>query len=219
MLKYKCLVLDHDDTVMQSEKTLCYPCFAQTMARLRPGISVTLEDYINDCHTMGFYDMCKVKYGFNDREMAEEYDDWKAYIRSHSAIPFDGIAECIRRWKQLGGIICVVSHSSEEIILRDYKAHIGIEPDAIFGCDYPEAQQKPNVYPLRAIMEQYALSPDELLVLDDSKIGYDMAAAAGVKTAFAAWSKDGFENVMNQMRELCDFTFLTVADFEGFLFS
>ena len=69
VLKYKCLVLDHDDTVMQSEKTLCYPCFVLTMQRLRPGINVTLEDYIRDCHTMGFYDMCKVKYGFSDEEM------------------------------------------------------------------------------------------------------------------------------------------------------
>ena len=62
-------------------------------------------------------------------------------------------------------------------------------------------------------------SPDDLLVLDDSKIGYDMATAAGVKIGFAAWSKVGFESVIDQMRNLCDFTFYTVADFEDFLFT
>ena len=27
MLKYPCLVLDHDDTVVQTMRTLSYPCF------------------------------------------------------------------------------------------------------------------------------------------------------------------------------------------------
>ena len=219
MLKYKCLVLDHDDTVMQSEKTLCYPCFVQTMARLRPGVPITLQDYIQDCHTMGFYDMCKVKYRFTDAEMDEELKDWQAYIQNHTADPFDGIALIIRKYKELGGLICVVSHSSDAIIRRDYKAHIGIDPDAIFGCDYPVEQQKPSTYPLESIMTRYSLSPADLFVLDDSKIGYDMASKLGIKTGFAAWSKDGFPDVMQQMRELCDFTFYQVSDFEEFLFS
>ena len=219
MLKYKCLVLDHDDTVMQSEKTLCYPCFVQTMARIRPGIHVTLEMYINDCHTMGFCEMCRIKYGFTEEELAEEYLDWKEYVKTHIAEPYEGIAGVIQRHKAAGGLVCVVSHSSEAIITRDYHAYIGLLPDAIYGCDYPAEQQKPNIYPLQAIMEKYGLSPDDLLVLDDSKIGYDMAAAAGVKIGFAAWSKAGFESVMDQMRNLCDFTFYTVADFEDFLFT
>ena len=37
MLKYPCLVLDHDETVVQSEKTIGYPCFCQTLSRIRPG--------------------------------------------------------------------------------------------------------------------------------------------------------------------------------------
>lgn len=219
MLKYKCLVLDHDDTVMQSEKTLCYPCFVLSMARFRPGVIVTLEDYIRDCHTMGFYDMCRVKYGFSDDEMAEEFADWKAYIRTHVADPYVGMDRIIKKQKELGGLVCVVSHSSEETIRRDYTAHIGVMPDAIYGADYPEEQQKPNVYPLQAIMERYSLSPADLLVLDDSKIGYDMAAAAGVQIGFAAWSKEGFDDVIEQMRDLCDYTFYRVSDFEAFLFS
>ena len=175
--------------------------------------------YINDCHTMGFCEMCRIKYGFTEEELAEEYLDWKEYVKTHMAEPYAGIERIIQKQKELGGLVCVVSHSSEAIITRDYQAFIGVNPDAIYGCDYPAEQQKPNIYPLQAIMEQFALSPDELLVLDDSKIGYDMAAAAGVKIGFAAWSKEGFDDVLNQMSNLCDYTFPSIADFEGFLFA
>jgi phosphoglycolate phosphatase/pyrophosphatase PpaX len=37
MLKYKCLVLDHDDTVVQSEATVNYPCFLLALEKFRPG--------------------------------------------------------------------------------------------------------------------------------------------------------------------------------------
>ena len=37
MLKYPCLVLDHDDTVVQSEATINYPFFCYILNRFRPG--------------------------------------------------------------------------------------------------------------------------------------------------------------------------------------
>lgn len=218
MLKYKCLVLDHDDTVVQSEKTLCYPCFVESMARMRPNINVTLDDYVRDCHYMGFYDMCRVKYGFSEEELKEEYEDWKVYIKKHLPVPFPGIEQIIHKQKEAGGILCVVSHSSKETILRHYNAFFGICPDMIFGSDYPEELQKPNTYPLDEIMKKYSLSPNDVLVLDDSKIGYDMASAAGVACAFAAWGKEGFDDVIDQMKQLCDYTFYTISDLKSFLF-
>ena len=46
MLKYKCLVLDHDDTVVQSMKTLSYPFFCIELEQFRPGTTMSMEDYI-----------------------------------------------------------------------------------------------------------------------------------------------------------------------------
>ena len=37
MLKFKCLVLDHDDTIVQTERTIGYPYFRDYIARIRPG--------------------------------------------------------------------------------------------------------------------------------------------------------------------------------------
>ena len=41
MLKYRCLVLDHDDTVVQTEKAIGYPYFRDYIARVRPGKNLT----------------------------------------------------------------------------------------------------------------------------------------------------------------------------------
>ena len=37
MLKYPCLVLDHDDTVVASEIAVNYPCFLEALKKFRPG--------------------------------------------------------------------------------------------------------------------------------------------------------------------------------------
>ena len=39
MLKYPCLVLDHDDTVVQSEATVNYPFFVEFLREYRPGMT------------------------------------------------------------------------------------------------------------------------------------------------------------------------------------
>ena len=46
MLKYRCLVLDHDDTVVQTMRTLSYPFWCLELEQFRPGTTMTLEDYI-----------------------------------------------------------------------------------------------------------------------------------------------------------------------------
>lgn len=218
MLKYPCLVLDHDDTVVQSEATINYPFFVKILAELRPGTTITLEEYVQGCCHLGFADMCRKWYHFTEQELIDEYLGWKEYIRTHIPSPFPGIHRIIRRQKEEGGRICVVSHSSSENIARDYAAHFGILPDDIFGWDYPEHQRKPNPYPLHQIMEKYHLSPGDLLVVDDMKPAYEMAGKVGVPIAFAAWGRKEYPDICAEMERLCDFTFFTTEDLEKFLF-
>ena len=45
MGKYPCLVLDHDDTLVQSESTVNYPAFLKALEVLRPGQTVSLRDF------------------------------------------------------------------------------------------------------------------------------------------------------------------------------
>lgn len=218
MLKYPCLVLDHDETVVQSEKTIGFPCFCQTLSRIRPGQGITLDEYVRGCHELGFVDMCRQWFQFSEAEMQEEYNDWMEYVQNHVPAPFPGIGQIIRRHKESGGILCVVSHSSSRNITRDYQTHFGILPDCIYGCDYPKEQQKPNPFPLIDIIEQYRLTPQELLVVDDMKLACQMAQPLNVPVAFAAWGKTDFPEIAAEMRDLCDLTFETTEELYRYLF-
>ena len=144
---------------------------------------------------------------------------WKAYSRANIPEVCPGILRVIRRQKELGGILCVSSLSTREIIERDFLHHFGMLPDAIYDYDLLPHQRKPNPYALEQIMRQYQLRPEEILVVDDMKLGCVMAQEVGVATAFAAWSKQDFPALCKEMENLCDFTFLTTEALEQFLFN
>lgn len=218
MLKYPCLVLDHDDTVVQSEATVNYPFFCYILDQFRPGTKITLEEYTRGCFQLGFADMCRKWYGFTEQEIEDEYHGWQAYIVHRTPAPFPGIGNVIRRQKAEGGLICVVSHSCIQNITRDYTAHFGVLPDDIYGWDLPEEKRKPSTYPLEQIMAKYSLKPNQLLVVDDMKPAWEMASKVGTPIAFAGWGRLDCPELSQQMRQLCDFSFTSTEDLEKFLF-
>ena len=218
MLKYPCLILDHDDTVVQSEKTINYPCFCITLNQYRPGQTITWEEYIRGCCNLGFTEMCRKKYNFSEEELQNEYQDYKAYVRSHIPAPYPGIGEIIWRHKAEGGILCVISHANADTILRDYQTNFGILPDDIYGWDLPEEKRKPHTHPLECILKKYGLSPAQLLVVDDMKPAWEMASKLGVPTAFAGWSKTDISEITKEMTKLCNFSFTSPKELEKFLF-
>lgn len=218
MLKYRCLVLDHDDTVVQTMRTLSYPFWCLELEQFRPGTSMTLEDYILKCYQYGFADMCRVCCGFTDEELALEHKQWMEYIMNNIPAPFPGIGNIIRRQKEAGGLICVVSHSSFDNISRDYRVHFGIQPDAIYGWERPPRERKPNPWPLEDIMRRFDLTPQEILVVDDMKLACQMAHPLGVAVAYAGWDDMGVPELRREMQELCAFSFDSTESLEKFLF-
>ena len=219
MLKYKCLVLDHDDTVVQSMKTLCHPFFLIELEQFRPGQTISLEDYALECHRVGFGDLCTKRFGFTEEELKLEHKQWMEYIMQHTPDPYPGIREIIHRQKAEGGLVCVVSHSSVANITRDYKTHFDCLPDAIYGWDLPPHQRKPNSWPLQDIMEKYGLKPEEILVVDDMKLACQMAAPLGVEVCYAGWSNMGIEEVTRDMERICAYSYNSLEEFGKFLFA
>lgn len=218
MLKYPCLVLDHDDTVVQSEASVNYPYFCQVLERFRPGTKISAREYTEGCYDLGFVNMCRQYYAFTDEELDEEYNGWLNYVKDHIPLTFPGIGRIIHRQRQEGGLVCVVSQSGTGTIVRDYDAHFGIQPDAIYSWDLPKEKRKPSTYALEDIMNRYALSPAQLLVVDDMKPAWEMARNAGVPIAFAGWGRKEYPKISEEMTRLCDFSFYCVAEFEDFLF-
>ena len=218
MLKYPCLVLDHDDTVVQSMKTLSYPFFLYVLEVFRPGQSMSFSDYVRDCHHYGFADLCRLRFEFTEEELAKEHTMWMEYVLQNTPAPYPDICDILTKYKEAGGLICVVSHSSKENILRDYRAHFNFLPDAIYGWELPEAQRKPSTYPLQDIMNRFHLSEEQILVVDDMKLACKMAAPLGISVAYAGWNGLEVPEVDAEMNRLCDFSFYTIQEFEEFLF-
>ncbi len=217
-LKYPCLVLDHDDTTVNSTATVHYPCFVEYMEKYFPDVHLTLEEYFRYNFEPGVIDLFTKICGMTWEQMMDEDNYWKEYVKHHVPAAYPGIRAILEEQKKRGGKICVVSHSFADYIRRDYRLNGLPEPDLIFGWEQPPEQRKPSVYPLEQIMKTFGMKPEELLVVDDLKPGYDMARAAGVPFAAAGWAND-IPEIEHFMRENCGLYFKKVVEFGNFLYS
>jgi len=218
MPKYRCLVLDHDDTVVQSMKTLSYPFWCMELELFRPGVTQSLEDYILECHNRGFAGLCRDCFHFTDEELKKEHGMWMEYVMTHVPDPYPGIKKIIHRQRAEEGLICVVSHSHADNILRDYRTHFGMEPDAVYGWELPPHQRKPDPYPLEDIMRRYSLKLEEILVVDDMKLACQMADPLDIRVAYSGWNGLGIGEIEEEMRSLCAYSFDSTEKLYKFLF-
>ncbi len=215
-MNYKCLVLDHDDTVVNSTATIHYPAFRAFMKTTRPSIDMSLEEYFALNFDPGvvalFRDIC----GLSPEEVKAEETFWRGYVKDHIPQSYPGMRQILETHKQQGGLICVISHSYSDYILRDYAYNRLPEPDLVFGWDLDPALRKPHPYALHEVMRTFSLQPEDLLMIDDLKPGYDMAAAAGVPFAAAGWAND-VPSIESFMRESSPLYFKTVAELASYL--
>ena len=215
-MRFRCLVMDHDDTTVNSTAPIHFPSFLAYLKLVRPEASYTLEDYFRKNFDPGILPLFTGELGFTDEELEGEFRFWQDWVRTRVPSAYPGICEILRRHKDAGGYIAVVSHSMRESIERDYRENDLPKPDIIFGWEQPPEQRKPAPWALEQIMAQFSLPASELLMVDDLKPGYDMARAAGVDFAAAGWAYDVPE-IEAFMRKNCDFYFKTVQEFRTFL--
>ena len=73
-MKYKCLILDHDDTVVNSTATIHYPCFMQYMRERYPHLAdnYTLESYFVKNFHPGVVSLFRDEIGMSEEEMADD---------------------------------------------------------------------------------------------------------------------------------------------------
>jgi beta-phosphoglucomutase-like phosphatase (HAD superfamily) len=214
--RYRCLVVDHDDTSVMSTPSIHYPAHVEAMRRLRPGTEpVSLEAFLEKNFDPGFYPFITRELGLSREEVAASYAIWREH--TGAAVPpfFPGLLELYAAHKAAGGLLVVVSHSEVPMIERDYRVAgaeaMGAMPDLVFGWDDDEARRKPHPYPLLEAMCLLGLPASELLVVDDLKPGADMAAAAGVDFAAAGWGHS-IPSIKSAMLGLCDYYLDRVED-------
>ena len=218
---YRCLILDHDDTVAISSATIHYPAYLEVMRQLRPHLQpVSYEGWIIKNLDPGIMGYFQDELGMDDEEMHAEYTIWRSYSSRTDPPFYSGIIDFLSEYRRRGGLICVVSHSEADIITRNYRKASGdkILPDLIFGWESPPERRKPNPWPVDEIRRRFALDASEVLVVDDLKPGVDMARAAGVSVAAAGWAYD-IERVREYMVQASDCYFSTVCELRDHIFA
>ena len=217
-MKYKCLILDHDDTVVKSTPDIHYPSFLEALKVLRPDCSnLSLEEFVLKCFNPGFSELSKDILKFNNEEQEYQYKIWTNYTKANIPNFYDGFKELINDFKEKGGIICVSSHSESDRIKRDYMINCGIEPDKIFGWDIDEDKRKPNPYSITETMRLFNLNKKDILVVDDLKPGLDMAREGGVDFASAGWSHL-IPEIIEFMKENSNYYFKDVKELRNLIF-
>lgn len=217
-MRYKCLVLDHDDTVVDTTPSIHYPAFLEAMRVIRPDEPLpTVEEFIGYNFHPGFEVMLRDVKRFTDEEVEVEQRIWHQFSDHATPEAYPGFRELLDAFRAEGGKIAVVSHSHVDNIVRHYRALFGFVPDVVYGWERPEHERKPHAFPLVDAMRLMNLGPRDLIMVDDLKPGLDMAQACGVDFAYAGWScTSGM--VGDQMRAHATYAFDTVGAFADFLF-
>ena len=218
-MRYKCLILDHDDTVVNSTATIHYPSFIEYLKFAKPELveCYTLESFIDKNFNPGIFSLLKDEVGLTDEQMEEEQGFWEDFVNNKYPTAYQGLAEILHRFKESGGIIAVASHSMQRFIERDYENNRLPVPDVIYGWDLPREKRKPFPYAVFDVMERFGLSRNEILMVDDLKPGYDMARAAGIDFAAAGWGYDA-PQIESFMRNHSDFYLKTVSELSELVF-
>jgi beta-phosphoglucomutase-like phosphatase (HAD superfamily) len=187
---YRCLLIDHDDTAVDSTTAIHYPAHLDALARLRPGRVPPTQDQYLVLNFHGLMEYLEGELGLDKRELELEFQIWQQW--THARVPpfFPGFLELLIDYRAQGGRVAVISHSEHDIVEACYRAVPGepFVPDLIFGWDHDPSRRKPSPWPAQEALRAFGCAADEALVVDDLKPGLDMARAAGVPFAAAGWS-------------------------------
>jgi phosphoglycolate phosphatase/pyrophosphatase PpaX len=217
MNKVRCLILDHDDTLVNSSKEIHYPAFLETLSILRPGLELSFEEFMAYNFQPGFLAMCEDIFHFTPKELQLELEIWRKWTSTHIPELLCGLKEILTRFVNKGGILCVVSLSYRDTIERDYRHHFDFLPQAIYGWELPKDKRKPSSFAVDEILLRFSLAPEECLVVDDGFAGYKMAKAAKVPFAANCYIPQS-QTILDFFRSNADYLLYQPEDLAKLLF-
>lgn len=219
-LKYKCLILDHDDTAVDSTAFIHYPAHLKVMEILRPGIKpIDLKGWFLKNFHPGIEKYLLYELQMDEEEFEKEYQIWREFTTSRNPKFFPGFIETLYLYRERGGIIAVVSHSEKDIIEKHYRSYskkFRLIPDIIFGWNDDRKKRKPSPWPVQEILQTFKLRAENALIVDDLKPAVLMSKKTGVPVAAAGWCHD-IPVIMDYMKKNCLTYFETVNDFRDFI--
>lgn len=204
-LKKKCIIFDHDDTLIDSQLTVHYPIFLETLDLLRPEVEYpSFSEFVTQSNMYGFEGYIKSMYHFNEKEVKIEIDLWRKKVKQSNADVFKEVADVIDEFVKSNGILIVYSYSESDMIVKDYKRIFDFTPHEIIGFDNHKHLQKPNRLPILHMMAKYNLTSNECVLIDDmpllmetaKRLNMDMIGANWAKGSQYLWNKKHHDHVI-----------------------
>jgi beta-phosphoglucomutase-like phosphatase (HAD superfamily) len=189
-VRYRCLLIDHDDTAVDSTEAVHYPAHIEALRELRPERILPTKEQWLVYNFHGIMDYLEGELRMTPAEMVREFEIWRSWTGSHTPPFFPGFLDLLIDYRRQGGLVAVISHSEVGDIERHYRAarQPAFVPDLIFGWEHDPARRKPNPWPVQEALARFGCAAEDALVVDDLKPGVIMARAAGVDFAAAGWS-------------------------------
>lgn len=216
-MRYKCLIMDHDDTVVDSTASIHYPAFKDTLKKIRPDVDISLDEFFKYNFSPGFIPFCKDILGFNEEEMAFQYINWQKNVNSKIPNVFDGMKDFLWKFYNSGGTICVSSHSDGKNILKHYKYHKLPPIERIYGWELGDDKLKPNIYTVDSIRDELGFRSSEIAMVDDLKPGRVMANNAGIDFIAVGWSHK-IEEIEEYFRKNSKIYCESVSELDSYIF-
>ncbi len=221
-MKYSCLLIDHDDTSVNSSPSIHHPAHIEQMKRLgREDEAVSSDEWMRINYHPGILSYLNDTLGLDSREKELCYQVWRDYSSQRIPDFFPGILNILQEFRNHGGIIVVVTHSEAGMVEAHYKAQKeipGFFPDRIIGWTGDSTKNKPDPWPVLDVIRQYGVKKEEILVVDDLKPGIIMAQKAGVDSLGVGWSHR-IPEIEADMRENCTYYAPDLDFFEQILFN
>jgi beta-phosphoglucomutase-like phosphatase (HAD superfamily) len=203
-LSYRCILIDHDDTAVDSTAAIHYPAHLDALAQLRPGRTPPTREQWLLWNFHGIMDYLEGELHMTPEELEKELEIWRSWTHHHVPPFFPGFLDLLGDFRRAGGRVAVISHSEAAVIEGHYRTAGGgfgaaaggfgadsgqpFVPDLIFGWEKDAARRKPSPWPVLEALRLFRCEAGEALVVDDLKPGVLMAQAAGVDFAAAGWS-------------------------------
>lgn len=221
-MRYRCLLIDHDDTTVDSTPAVHYLAHREQMRRLgREAETLSLEQWYRINYDPGLRHYLEHDLALSKAEQQLCYRVWREFTTGTIPPFFTGVLPLLERFRNAGGMIVVVSHSEPDIILSHYREQDelpGFEPDEIIGWTGEQTKNKPHPWPVEYVEGRWEIPREAMLVVDDLKPGIVMARTAGVDSAGVGWSHRVPE-LKSDLGRLATYYVESVAELEEIILS